>query len=60
VSAVDDQEVIDRCKSLGATHYIVKPFRMDQILQSLSGDYEEKSVNHEEIGRLKMLTSYGS
>lgn len=49
VSAVDDKEVIDRCKSLGAAHYIVKPFNLNQILQALSGDYDVKSLNHEEI-----------
>lgn len=49
VSAVDDKEVIDRCKNLGATHYIVKPFNLNQILQALSGDYDVKSLNHEEI-----------
>ena len=35
VTAVDRQEVIDECKSLGALDYIMKPFGMDQILQAL-------------------------
>ena len=35
VTAVDRQEVIDECKSLGAQDYIMKPFGMDQILQAL-------------------------
>ena len=35
VTAVDRQEVIDECKSLGALDYIIKPFGMDQISQAL-------------------------
>ena len=35
VTAVDRQEVINECKSLGALDYIMKPFGMDQILQAL-------------------------
>ena len=35
VTAVDRQEVIDECKSLGALDYIMKPFGMNQILQAL-------------------------
>ena len=35
LTAVDRQEVIDECKSLGASDYIIKPFGMEQILQAL-------------------------
>ena len=35
VTAVDRQEVMDECKSLGAPDYIMKPFGMEQILQAL-------------------------
>ena len=35
LTAVDRQEVIDECKSLGALDYIIKPFGMEHILQAL-------------------------
>ena len=42
VTAVDRQEVIDECKSLGAVNYIVKPFGMDQVLQALHTALDEE------------------
>lgn len=35
LSAVDTKEVIGDCKTFGALDYIIKPFNMNQILQSL-------------------------
>ena len=35
LSAVDSQDVIDKCKGLGAADYILKPFGMEQLMQAL-------------------------
>ena len=42
LSAVDKKEVIDDCKASGALDYIVKPFNMDMIWQSLYAALNEE------------------
>lgn len=35
VTAIDQQEVIDKAKELGAIHYIKKPFKKEEILEAI-------------------------
>lgn len=35
VTAVDQQEVVDKAKELGAIHYIKKPFKREDIVESI-------------------------